>query len=67
VIGDRDEDMDDISPIVDRVDDLLHDKRGQTSSGVVFSLYRRRSFDIPYNLTTGTYPRRILRFEFINR
>lgn len=65
IIGASDADYDDISPIVQRVDALLHQSFGTVATGRVERCYRRRVFDIPYDLESGLYPRRILRFEFI--
>lgn len=65
IIGAKDADYDDISPIVQRVDFLLHRSSGTVGTGRVERCYRRRVFDIPYDLESGLYPRRILRFEFI--
>lgn len=68
VIGGKDASYDDISPIVSRVDDLLHNQQFvSTTNGYVESCIRRRVFDIPYDIETGLYPRRILRFEFITQ
>ena len=66
IIGARDADYDDISPLVSRCDVLLHNKKFyQLASGFIESCIRRRVFDLPYDLESGLYPRRILRFEFI--
>lgn len=55
-----------LGPIEARMMTLFHGQKFvRTTSGVVESCKWQDTFDLPYNMVDGTYPRRILRFEVV--
>lgn len=66
IILDRDSDIDSLADVEDRLMTLFHGKQFiATVSGVVESCKWTDTFDLPFDLVNGTYPRRIMRFDVI--
>jgi hypothetical protein len=66
IILDRDADVDELAAIEARVMSLFHGKQFiATTSGMLESCDWRDSFDLPYDLTSGAYPRRIMTFDLV--
>lgn len=66
VIGERDQDYDDIDAIAERIKVLLHQISWTPIGGrLIERIYREFSLDLDYDTERGEYPRRIQRFQFI--
>lgn len=63
---DRDADVDDLGPIDDLIMSRFHGKKfTNTASGVLESCKWVDTFDLPYDVVNGTYPRRIFTFAIV--
>jgi hypothetical protein len=66
IVLDRDGDVDDLAPIDDALMTLFHGKKFvSTASGIIESCRWDFTFDLPYDIESGLYPRRILRFAIV--
>jgi hypothetical protein len=62
----RDADIDDLGPIEDLILSRFHGKKfTSTASGVLESCRWVDTFDVPYDVINGTYPRRIFTFAIV--